>query len=157
MSNDPLARNAILRNLKGNDRAKVLEDGSLRFFELRGTVYEAAERIEEAYSPLDCVFSVVILMEDGTMIDLGTIGHEGTIGIPLIMGGERTENRAFCQVPGNAWEMSAQTFRQLLEDSELFRNRVNRFLQAYVNMLGQFTACNRVHSVYERAAGWILI
>jgi CRP-like cAMP-binding protein len=157
MSNEPIEHNAILRDLKGEDRARVLADGSIRWFELRETVYEAEEQIKDAYFPLGCVLSVVTLMQDGAMIEIGTIGHEGTTGIPLIMGGDRTANRAFCQVNGNAWKMSAQTFRQLLEKNGLFRNRVNRFLQAYVNMLGQFTACNRVHSIYERAARWILM
>jgi hypothetical protein len=91
------------------------------------------------------------------MIEIGTIGREGTTGIPLIMGGDTTANRAFCQVHGAAWKMSAATFRRLLDESTRFRDLVNRYLQAYLNMLGQFTACNRLHSVYERASRWILM
>jgi CRP-like cAMP-binding protein len=157
MPKDPIELNAILRDLQGDDRVKVLNDGSVRWFNLRETVYEAQQRIENAYFPLDSVLSVVTLMRDGAMIEIGTIGHEGTSGIPLIMGGDTTANHAFCQVHGNAWKMSAPTFRQLLEESRHFRDLVNRYLQAYVNMLGQFTACNRLHSVYERAARWILM
>jgi hypothetical protein len=73
------------------------------------------------------------------------------------MGGDTTANFAFCQVNGNAWKMSAPFFRELLSESKLFRDLVNRYLQGYLNMLGQFTACNRLHSVYERAARWILM
>jgi CRP-like cAMP-binding protein len=156
-SEDPLRKNAILRELQGEDRATVLADGKVRRFELREPVYEAQERMSVVYFPLDCVLSVVTLMRDGAMIEIGTIGHEGTTGIPLIMGSDTTPNRAFCQVHGDAWEMSAPTFGILLEGSRLFRDLVNRYLQAYVNMLGQFTACNRLHSVYERAARWILM
>ncbi|MFZ1126185.1 MAG: Crp/Fnr family transcriptional regulator [Candidatus Baltobacteraceae bacterium] len=157
MGTDIVAQNAILRELKDDDRAKVVKDGSIRHFELRETVYEAQQLIEEVYFPLDCVLSVVTLMRDGAMIEIGTIGHEGTTGIPLIMGGDTTANHAFCQVQGGAWRMSAATFRQLLAESGHFRDLVNRHLQAYLNMLGQFTACNRLHSVYERAARWILM
>jgi CRP-like cAMP-binding protein len=157
MIDDFLEQNAILRELRGDDRAKVLADGSVRRFELRETVYNAQQQIEDAYFPLDSVLSVVTLMRDGAMIEIGTIGHEGTTGIPLILGGDTTANHAFCQVNGNAWKMSAVLFRQLLDDSKVFRDLVNRYLQAYLNMLGQFTACNRLHSVYERAARWILM
>ena len=150
-------QNAILRGLADEDRSKIVLDGGVQRFDLRGTVYGADQEIEYAYFPLDCVLSVVTLMRDGAMIEIGTIGHEGTTGIPLIMGGDRTANHAFCQVEGNAWKMSAATFRQLLRESEKFRDLMNRYLQAYVNMLGQFTACNRLHSVYERAARWILM
>ncbi len=38
-----------------------------------------------------------------------------------------------------------------------FRNLVDRFLQAYVNMLGQLAACNGKHNVYERCARWLLL
>ncbi len=157
MVQDPFIENAILRELNGDDRAKVLADGSVQWFDLRGNVYDADQEIEFAYFPLDCVMSVVTLMRDGTMIEIGTIGHEGTTGIPLILGGDRTANHAFCQVNGNAWKMGAATFKQLLAESPLFRDLVNRYLQAYLNMIGQFTACNRLHSVYERAARWILM
>ena len=157
MVQEPFVDNAILRELNTDDRAKVLADGSVQWFDLRDNVYDADQEMEYAYFPLDCVLSVVTLMRDGTMIEIGTIGHEGTTGIPLILGGDRTANHVFCQVNGNAWKMSAATFKQLLGESPLFRDLVNRYLQAYLNMIGQFTACNRLHSVYERAARWILM
>ncbi len=91
------------------------------------------------------------------MVEIGTIGREGMSGIPLIMGSNTTANHSFCQVNGDAWEMTVPTFHALLEQSKLFRDLLNRYLQAYLNMLGQFTACNRLHSVYERAARWILM
>jgi CRP-like cAMP-binding protein len=154
---ESIGKSAILKELSDADLATVIEDGSVHAFALRETVYEPLDRITEVYFPLDCVLSVVNLMRDGTMIEIGTIGKEGTTGIPLIMGSETTPNRAFCQVNGNAWKMRGSTFRMLLEGSTNFRNLLNRYLQAYVNMLGQFAACNRLHSVYERAARWILM
>jgi CRP-like cAMP-binding protein len=154
---ESIGKSAILKELSDADLETVIEDGSVHAFALRETVYEPLDRITEVYFPLDCVLSVVNLMRDGTMIEIGTIGKEGTTGIPLIMGSETTPNRAFCQVNGNAWKMRGSTFRMLLEGSTNFRNLLNRYLQAYVNMLGQFAACNRLHSVYERAARWILM
>ena len=114
MIEEPFTQNAILRGLVHEDRSKILLDGVVQRFDLRGTVYGSDQQIEHAYFPLDCVLSVVTLMRDGAMIEIGTIGHEGTTGIPLIMGGDRTANHAFCQVEGNAWKMSAPAFRQFL-------------------------------------------
>jgi len=156
-TNEDLQQNGILKRLTNEDRAGVLKDGKVVHFKLKESVYEAETQIQKVYFPLNCVLSVVSNMEDGSMIEIGTIGHEGMTGIPLIMGSDVTANNSFCQVDGEAWEMSASTFRKLLEESKLFRDLLNRFLQAYLNMLGQFTACNRLHSVYERAARWILM
>lgn len=135
----------------------MLHDGHIAHFKLRQTVYEPDELIKDVYFPLDAVLSVVTHMEDGSMIEIGTIGREGMTGIPLIMDATSSANSSFCQVDGNCWKMSAKTFRSLLASSDVFRSFVNRYLQAYVDMLGQFTACNRLHSVYERAARWILM
>ena len=97
------------------------------------------------------------LMQDGSMVEVGTIGREGTTAIPLIMGANTTANESFCQVHGRAWKIPAQSFIALLEGSPDFRTAMNRYLQAYVNMLGQIAACNGLHSVLERCARWLLM
>ncbi|MFN2450103.1 MAG: Crp/Fnr family transcriptional regulator, partial [Candidatus Baltobacteraceae bacterium] len=38
-----------------------------------------------------------------------------------------------------------------------FTSLLDRFVQAYVNTLGQLAACNRLHNVYERCARWLLM
>ncbi len=151
------ASNAILGCLKGKDRALALQTTKIVDFKVRQNVYRPEERITDAYFPLSAVFSVVARMKDGAMIEVGTIGREGTTGVPLVMGSETTANESFCQVPGKAWKMPAATFRSLLATSQVFRQYINRYLQAYVNMLGQLAACNRLHSVYERCARWLLM
>jgi CRP-like cAMP-binding protein len=155
--NGVFAGNAILASLKGKDKTLALKAGEIVDFKLRQNVYQPEEQINEAYFPLGAILSVVARMKDGAMIEIGTIGREGMSAIPLVMGSETSANESFCQVPGKAWKMSAETFRTLLTDSHVFREFVNRFLQAYVNMLGQFAACNRLHSVYERCARWLLM
>jgi len=155
--NDAFEGNAILACLTGKERLLALEGGALVDIKLRESIYQPEERIEEAYFPLSAVLSVVARMKDGAMIEIGTVGREGTSAVPLLMGAETSANESFCQVPGQAWKMPASTFRSLLGKSQPFREFLNRYLQAYVNMLGQFAACNRLHSVYERCARWLLM
>lgn len=149
--------NAILACLRGKERTVALQGGEIVDFKVRQSVYQPEERINEAYFPLGAVLSVVARMQNGGMIEIGTIGREGTSAVPLLMGSETTANESFCQVPGKAWKMTAETFRNLLAKSQVFREFLNRYLQAYVNMLGQLAACNRLHSVYERCARWLLM
>lgn len=152
-----LSRNAILNSLSERDRAVALERGELVHFSLRQAVYEPDQTIDAAYFPTDCVLSVVTHMIDGSMIEIGTIGREGTSAIPLVLGASQTANESFCQVPGSAWKMPAADFSELLEGSKPFRTSMNRYLQGYLNMLGQIAACNRLHSGYERCARWLLM
>ncbi len=149
--------NAILACLTGKERTLALQRGEIVDFKVRQNIYQPEERINEAYFPLGAILSVVARMKNGGMIEIGTIGREGTSAVPLVMGSETSANESFCQVPGKAWKMPAETFRGLLATSQMFREFLNRYLQAYVNMLGQLAACNRLHSVYERCARWLLM
>jgi CRP-like cAMP-binding protein len=152
-----LLQNAVLASLGERERTAVRADGELVEFKLRQSVYQPEAPINAAYFPIDCVLSVVTRMEDGSMIEVGTIGREGTTAIPLIMGANTTANDSFCQVDGRAWKIPAQSFIALLEGSRDFRRAMNRYLQAYVNMLGQMAGCNGLHSVLERCARWLLM
>jgi CRP-like cAMP-binding protein len=154
---DVLGDNAILACLRGKERTLALAGGELVDVKLRETIYQPEERITEAYFPLGAILSVVAQMKDGGMVEIGTIGREGTSAFPLLMGSETSANESFCQVPGKAWKMPAETFRSLIGKSQMFREFLNRYLQAYVNMLGQLAACNRLHSLYERCARWLLM
>jgi CRP-like cAMP-binding protein len=53
--------------------------------------------------------------------------------------------------------INASLFRELSATNSRFRQLLDRYLQAYVNMLGQLAACNRLHSVYERCSRWLLL
>ena len=96
-------------------------------------------------------------MNDGSQIEIGTIGREGMSAFPLLMGASATANNAYCQVPGNAVRIEANVFRELEATNGGFRQLLDRYLQGYVNMLGQLAACNRLHSIYERCARWLLM
>jgi hypothetical protein len=113
--------NAILACLRGKDKAMALEGGEIVDFKVRQNVYEPEEQINEAYFPLGAVLSVVARMKDDGMIEIGTIGREGTSAVPLLMGSQTSANESFCQVAGKAWKMPAETFRSLLDKSQLFR------------------------------------
>jgi CRP-like cAMP-binding protein len=152
-----LRRNAILNSLKEATVAPVLERGSIVKLALRQRIYEAEHPIDKVYFPLDSVLSVVARMNDGSQIEIGTIGREGMSAFPLLMGASSTANVCYCQVRGSAIEIPADLFRELAATDPAFRQHLDRYLQAYVNMLGQLAACNRLHTVYERCARWLLM
>ena len=86
------------------------------------------------------------------------MGREGVSAIPLLLGATTSAKWSYCQVPGRAVVISSDHFRGLLSaGNDQFRTVLNRFLQAYVNMLGQLAACNGKHSIYERCARWLLL
>jgi CRP-like cAMP-binding protein len=152
-----LHRNVILRGLAKPTIDRVLEAASFETLKLRQQIYDAEETIRDVYFPLDAVLSIVARMEGGSEIEIGTIGREGTSAFPLLMGASSTANVCYCQVRGAAIRLPATVFRELAAADVILRQRLDRYLQAYVNMLGQLAACNRLHSIYARCARWLLM
>jgi CRP-like cAMP-binding protein len=152
-----LRQNVILNALSAETAVPIIERGRLVDLALRQEIYESEEPINEVYFPLNCVLSVVARMRDGSQIEVGTIGREGMSAFPLLMGASSTANFCYCQVNGAAIKIPADLFRELLATDAAFRQHLDRYLQAYVNMLGQLAACNRLHSVYERCSRWLLM
>jgi CRP-like cAMP-binding protein len=152
-----LRRNAILAALDDVGAQVVVDKGECLKLELRQRIYEPEQPIREVYFPTSSVLSIVTHMRDGHQIEIGTIGREGMSAFPLLMGASSTANDCYCQVPGLAIRITADLFHKLSKQSADFRQVLDRYLQAYVNMLGQLAACNRLHTVYERCARWLLM
>ncbi len=152
-----LRKNAILNALGDSSAGVVLKRGVLLPLVLRQPIYDAEQPIDEVYFPVDSVLSVVARMKDGGEIEVGTIGREGMSAFPLLMGASSTANVCYCQVRGGAIKIPAALFRELIATDPSFRQLLDRYLQAYVNMLGQLAACNRLHTIYERCARWLLM
>jgi CRP-like cAMP-binding protein len=153
-----LKQNAILTGLNDAEAAEVLKAGRLVNLTTPQPIYESGREIHEVFFPIDSVLSVVTHMRDGGSIEVGTVGREGVSAIPLLLGATTSANESYCQVPGRAVVISSDHFRALLRaGNEQFRRVLDRFLQAYVNMLGQLAACNGKHSIHERCARWLLL
>jgi hypothetical protein len=135
--------NAILNGLDPRETATVMDGASLVHLAIRDRIYQPNEKIGEVFFPLDCVLSIVTRMRDGNAIEVGTIGREGCSAIPLLLGASTTANESYCQVAGVAIQVDADVF-QSLRANQKFGHLLDRYVQAYVNMLGQLAACNRL-------------
>jgi CRP-like cAMP-binding protein len=151
-----LRLNAILTGLELPEATAVAKAGSLVDLAVGHQIYKPELPIDDVFFPIDCVLSIITRMKDGHQTEIGTIGREGTSAIPLLLGATTTANESYCQVPGSAVKIDAKLFYSLRATPK-FRQLLDRYIQAYVNMLGQLAACNRLHSVFERCARWLLM
>jgi CRP-like cAMP-binding protein len=150
-------QNHLLELLPGAERARLtalterVETGH------GDTLFEQHQPIAWVDFPLRGVLSVVIVMEDGGVAEVGTVGNEGMAGIPLVMGTDRSPARAFYQVPGAAYRMPAAAFRAEVEKGGVFADVMHRYAQAFLNQVSQSAACNRLHALEQRLCRWILM
>lgn len=126
-------------------------------FAVKDVLYRANGPIHHVYFPRSGVISMVITMENGGTVEVGTVGNEGLLGVPVLLGADRSPTEVFCQVPCEARRMKAAAFEEEVRREGPFRQRVQRYTQALLNQVSQTAACNRLHSVEERCARWLLI
>lgn len=123
----------------------------------RQDLYEAAAPVEHVYFPHSGVASLLSVTKGGASVEIATIGPEGMVGMAVFLGAERTPHKAFIQVPGQAARIEADAFRHVIGRCPALNRLLLRYALALMNQMAQNAACNRVHSVEERCARWLLM
>jgi CRP-like cAMP-binding protein len=90
------------------------------------------------------------------LTEVGLIGREGMVGLPVVLGVETSPHRAMVQVAGDALRMSAGDLRQAMDDIEPLRGLLLRYAQAQMVQAAQGAACNGRHNLDQRLARWLL-
>jgi CRP-like cAMP-binding protein len=150
-------RNSILRALPERELGIVLERCEPVEADLKEVVYERGKPITHVQFPLASIFSFVALIEDEIVVEVGTIGPEGMVGLPVFLGVPQSPNAAFCQIPGPSLRMSVEDLREVLLLDGALHDRLALYTQAMILQLAQNVACNRMHTAEERAARWLLM
>jgi CRP-like cAMP-binding protein len=148
--------NSLLATLSPADLAQICMDLEHVFLHVQDVLYEPGEEIKYVYFPTTGCVSMVHVTPDGT-VEVGTVGFEGMVGIPLLLHGTSTPTRALVQVEGEAYRISAAAFLRTIALSDSTYRTLLRFSLAFFNQVAQSVACNRLHSLEERCARWLLI
>lgn len=100
--------------------------------------------------------SVVVNLEDGATVEVGVIGFEGVVGIPILLGTSGAPGKTFMQIAGSGFRIKAQHLRNAFEQPGELRHYVQKYMQAFIVQSAQTAACNRLHNIEERLARWLL-
>ena len=119
-------------------------------------IYEPNETISHAYFPISGIVSMVSEMAEG-VVETGTVGNEGMTGLPLVLGARTMPTRAFVQVPGHAYRMRDSDLIRAMRESPRFERVLHRYVLALFDQTAQHAACNRLHTLEERCARWLLM
>lgn len=124
--------------------------------EYRQPLYEVNEEIKFVYFPIGGVASLVNTMADGSAAEVGTIGNEGIVGLPVIFGDHHAPTSAYIQVPGTGLRLRADVLRRGLENSKT-RTVMLHYAHAFFNQVAQSAACAHFHSIEQRCCRWLLM
>jgi len=120
-------------------------------------LYEPGEQIKYVYFPNDSLVSLLTLVDQHQALEVGLVGREGMVGVPLALEIAISPVRALVQGTGTAMRMQAAPFLKELRQSQALQRELHRYTYSLMAQITQTAACNRFHVVEARLARWLLM
>ena len=149
--------NRILADLPREEFELLTQKLTLVRLKLGTTLYRPEQKIDYVYFITRGVVSVLAALENGATVEAGVIGPEGMAGIAVILGADSTPNQALIQSEGHALRMSTPDVRTEFRKGGKLRGFLLRFTHTLFTQVAQTAACNRLHSIEQRLARWLLL
>ena len=149
-------QNHILRALPTGARERLFPH--LNLVALRGgdVLYESGAPLRQVYFPIDCVISLLYVLENGASAEISVVGNEGAVGLSLFIGGETTTSRAIVHSAGSAYRLTGRRLRAEFEGHGDMLHILLRYSQSLLTQMAQTAICNRHHSVDQQFCRWLL-
>ena len=154
---DAAVRNGLLAALPPEELERLRP--RLRAVELPfdQTLFPADGVVEAVLFPEGGMVSLLATLEGGDQVEVGIVGREGLIGLPLVFGDNRSLVEARVQMEGTALRIGAAALRDAMEASAALRLVLNRYALAFQALVTMTAACNARHALEQRLARWLLI
>lgn len=154
----PAIKNQILAAIPKDEYERLLPDLEFVELPLGQILYKSGEVIEHVYFPNNGLVSLITHMKDGTTIEVGLIGKDGMVGIPVLLGDDIAFEEAIVQIEGNAMRMRSVMLKKVLKRGHSpLLTELLLYTRILMKQVAQTAACNRLHTVRERLARWLLM
>jgi CRP-like cAMP-binding protein len=120
-------------------------------------LHEPGDTLKSAYFCNSGLISILSIFPDGKSVEVGLVGKEGFIGIPLVAGFRSAPTRAIAQIEATAFRINGEVLVAILPQCPVLERRLQQFAQIMTMQTTQIAACNRLHEVEERLARWLLM
>lgn len=151
------AANTLLATLVRKDYERLQQRLELVALTFGDEIYRPGEAIRHVYFPTDSLVSLLTLVEGHLALEVGLVGYDGMLGIPLVLGVKDSPVRAMVQGSGTALRMTSARFMSEMRHNAPLRRTVSRYTYDLMVQITQTAACNRFHHVEARLARWLLM
>lgn len=150
-------KNILLGKLPQRDFDQIAAECRQTQFSFGEKIATIGERLETIHFPLSGVISIVAEYDDGSIIEMATIGREGCTGSIPLLGGELASATHLIQMEGESITLPLARFQDLLNSSEIMRNVFYAYTQSFIYQIMVSGTCNGAHNSVQRLARWLLM
>ena len=150
--------NRLLAAIPAADYARILPSLTVVPLKLKDILHKPGEPIRDVYFPGGGFCSMLTVLQDGSMVEIATVGREGVVGVSAALDGAPVTSTAMVQGATDiCYRMKVDAFRREIDRRGAFYELMAHFAQALFGFVAQSTACNAIHSVEQRLARWLLM
>jgi CRP-like cAMP-binding protein len=149
--------NHLLAALPVEAQQRIFPDLEWVEMPLGKVLYESGDAMRYVYFPIDCIVSLLYVMENGSSAEISVVGNEGLVGVSLFMGGESTPSRAIVQSAGVAFRLPGPRLKQEFKLHTGLLLLLLRYTQSLITQMSQTAVCNRHHSIDQQLCRWLLL
>jgi CRP-like cAMP-binding protein len=151
-------RNEILASLSDDDIKALRPTLSRVSLVSQQVLHERATPIADVFFMENGIASLAADTLDEGQVEVGLTGWEGFVGASVVLNPDAfAVHRAFVQVEGSAYRMSAVALRTAIKQSDSLRDHCLRYVDLLMVQTSQAAACNARHNLHERLARWLLM
>lgn len=131
----------------------------LEFVRLRvhHLLHEVGDPLKSVYFCNSGMISILSVFPNGKSVEVGLVGKEGFIGLPLLVGFQTAPTRAISQLDATGFRVDAESLISILPRCPALEQSLQQYSQMFTMEITQIAACNRLHEVEERLARWLLM
>jgi CRP-like cAMP-binding protein len=156
-ANQPSTANHVLAALPRPAYRRMLTGLEAIQLNYGQVLYEPEGRIHHVYFPVDSLVSLLTAVDKTRTLEVGMVGNEGMVGMPMALGIGVSAVRALVQGSGTAMRMTAKRFRREFSKNPLLQRALFRYTHLLMAQVSQTAACNRFHEAEARLARWLLM
>jgi CRP-like cAMP-binding protein len=124
---------------------------------LHTMLYQAGDRLQYAYFPLNGMTSLLSITKDGDAIEVAMVGDEGMVDVACILRVNITPYQSVVQIPADALRIRADLLRKEFDKCGRLKDVLLRYTYALLTHVSQSAVCNRYHNMDSRLCGRLLV
>jgi CRP-like cAMP-binding protein len=156
-ASNPPAGNRLLARLPRAEYQRLVARMQPVSLEFKQVLYKYQAPIDYVYFPIRGTASALTIMQDGSAIEVATVGNEGVVGLAVLLAGKTSPNEVIIQIAGDALRMGADVLEQDAGHDGPLRRLLLLYQTAFMSQVSQSVACNGLHPVHQRCCRWLLM
>jgi CRP-like cAMP-binding protein len=137
-----------------NHLLSELEPVSLYYSEV---LYEMGDLVSYVYFPTGGMISLVSTTLEGQSLEVGVVGCEGYVGLPIFLEDSVSPYRMIVQAEGTALRMKIAAFKAQCDQHGSLQELLHRYAQLLIREIAQSALCICFHQLEARFCRWLLV